>query len=189
MKKILIVNGSKRKKGNSYALERYMADKLAGKAEVVEFNVGEKDVRACLACDTCKKKDAPFCIQKDDFTELIPTIDKCDAMVIIGPVHYGRFPAQLCAFVDRTYAFLNFKLPGYSSASRKDKKLAGYLCCGVGPADVYLKVLDADLRNFAASGFTDYKSFVAGGVGVPGSVMDNADYVKAADEIVDWLLA
>ena len=32
MKKVLIVNGSKRKNGNSYALEKYFAEKLAGKA-------------------------------------------------------------------------------------------------------------------------------------------------------------
>ncbi|MBQ3378691.1 MAG: flavodoxin family protein [Clostridia bacterium] len=189
MKKILIVNGSKRKKGNSYALEAYMAGKLAGKAEVVEFNVGEKDVRVCMACDACKKKEEPFCIQKDDFTALIPEIDKCDAMVILGPVHYGRFPAQLRAFLDRTYSFMNFKRSDFSMASRKDKKIAGYLCCGVGPADVYVKALDEDLRCFAMAGFVDYKAYVAGGVGVPGSVMENPDYVKAADDIVDWLLA
>ncbi len=188
MKKILIVNGSKRKKGNSYALEKYMAEKLSGKAEVVTFDVGEKDVRFCLACDACKKKEEPFCIQKDDFTALIPTIDKCDAMVILGPVHWSRFPAQLRAFLDRTYSFMNFRRPDLSMASRKDKKLAGYLCAGVGPAPVYLAALEEDLKCFAASGFTDYKAFVAGGVGVPGSVMENADYVKAADDMVDWLI-
>ena len=34
MKKILIVNGSKRRKGNSYALESRIAEQLQGKAEV-----------------------------------------------------------------------------------------------------------------------------------------------------------
>ena len=51
MKKILIVNGSKRRKGNSYALEARIAEQLQGKAEVTTFNIGEKDVRVCLmAC-------------------------------------------------------------------------------------------------------------------------------------------
>ena len=56
MKKVLIVNGSKRKNGNSYALEKYFAEKLAGKAEVSTFRIGEKSVNACLACDACKRQ-------------------------------------------------------------------------------------------------------------------------------------
>ena len=80
MKKILIVNGSKRRKGNSYALEARIAEQLQGKAEVTCFNIGEKDVRACLACDACKRQHTPNCIQKDDFTALIPEINSCDAM-------------------------------------------------------------------------------------------------------------
>ena len=49
MKKLLIVNGSKRRRGNSYTLENRIVEQLDGKAEVVTFHVGEKDVRACLA--------------------------------------------------------------------------------------------------------------------------------------------
>ena len=58
-KKILIVNGSKRRKGNSYALESRIAEQLQGKAEVTTFNIGEKDVRVCLACDGCKREHTP----------------------------------------------------------------------------------------------------------------------------------
>ena len=51
MKKILIVNASKRRNGNSYTLEKRLAEQLAGKAEVSTFRIGEKDVRVCLAGD------------------------------------------------------------------------------------------------------------------------------------------
>ena len=90
MKKILIVNGSKRRKGNSYALEARIAEQLQGKAEVTTFNIGEKDIRVCLACDGCKREHTPNCIQKDDFTALIPEIDSCDAMLILAPVHWDQ---------------------------------------------------------------------------------------------------
>ena len=68
MKKILIVNGSKRRKGNSYTLEARIAEGLSGKAEVVTFNIGEKDVRACLACDACKRQHTPNCIQNLNYS-------------------------------------------------------------------------------------------------------------------------
>ena len=102
MKKVLIVTASKRRKGNSYTLAKRIGEQLDGKAEVTTFHIGEKDVRACLACDACKRQHTPNCIQRDDFTALIPEIDSCDAMLILSPVHWDHFQAQLKAFLDRT---------------------------------------------------------------------------------------
>ena len=169
MKKILIVNGSKRRKGNSYALESRIVEQLQGKAEVTTFNIGEKDVRVCLACDGCKRKHTPNCIQKDDFTALIPEIDSCDAMLILAPVHWDQFPAQLKAFLDRTYSFMDFTQPDFSMAGRKDKKLGGYFFAGFGPVDVYTQMVETNLKSFATAGFRDYKAHVAGDANVPGS--------------------
>ena len=189
MKKILIVNGSKRRKGNSYAMEARIAEQLQGKAEVTLFNIGQKDVRVCLACDVCKKEHTPNCVQKDDFSALIPEIDACDAMLILSPVHWDQFPAQLKAFLDRTYSFMDFTQPDYSMAGRKDKKLAGYFFAGFGPVDVYTNMVVTNLKNFAVAGFRDYKAHVAGNVNDPGSVTEKPEELQAADEIVDWLLA
>ena len=188
MKKVLIVNGSKRRNGNSYAIEKYVAEKLDGKAEVVTFNIGEKDVRACLACDACKRQHTPNCIQKDDFTALIPEIDACDAMFILAPVHWDQFPAQLKAFLDRTYSFMDFTQPDFSMAGRKDKKVGGYFFAGFGPVDVYANMVETNIKSFATAGFTDYKAYVAGDANVPGSVMEKEDALKAADEFADWLI-
>jgi len=189
MKKVLIVNGSKRRKGNSYALEARIAEQLQGKAEVSIFNIGEKDVRACLACDACKRQHTPNCIQKDDFTALIPEIDSCDAMLILSPVHWDQFPAQLKAFLDRTYSFMDFTQPDFSMAGRKDKKLAGYFFAGFGPVDVYTQMVETNIKSFATAGFTNYKAHVAGDANVPGSILEKPDDLKAADEMVEWLLA
>ncbi len=188
IKKILILNGSKRRKGNSYAMEDYIAEKLKGKAEVVRFNIGEKDVKVCMACDGCKRQHTPNCVQKDDFTALIPEMDKCDAMIILSPVHWDQFPAQLKAVLDRTYSFMDFTQPDFSMASRKDKKLAGFFFAGFGPVDVYTKMVETNLKSFATAGFREYKAHVAGDCNVPGSVMQKEAELKAADAIIDWIL-
>ena len=122
MKNILLVNASKRRNGNSYALTGRFAEQLEGKAEVTIFNIGEKDVRACLACDGCKRQHTPNCIQKDDFTALISEIDGCDAMLILAPVHWDQFPAQLKAFLDRTYSFMDFTQPDFQWREEKTRK-------------------------------------------------------------------
>lgn len=189
MKKILIVNGSMRRNGNSYAMEARIAEQLQGKAVVTTFNIGERNVNPCRACDACKHKNIPNCIQKDDFTALIPEIDSCDAMLILSPVHWDQFPAQLKAFLDRTYSFMDFTQPDLSMAGRKDKKLAGYFFAGFGPVDVYTQMVETNLKSFATAGFRDYKAHVAGDANVPGSIMEKSEDLKAADEIVEWLLA
>ncbi|MCD8222113.1 MAG: flavodoxin family protein [Clostridiales bacterium] len=188
MKKVLIINASKRRNGNSYALAKRFAEQLERKAEVTTFNIGEKDVRVCLACDGCKRQHTPNCVQKDDFTALIPAIDSCDAMLILAPVHWDQFLAQLKAFLDRTYSFMDFSQPDMSMATRKDKKLAGYFCAGFGPVDVYTQMVETNLKSFATAGFQEYKAYVAGNANVPGSVMENEDAMKAADEVAAWLI-
>lgn len=188
-KKLLVVNASKRRNGNSYALERHLASRLEGRADVTIFRIGEKDVRVCLACDGCKRRHEPNCVQPDDFTALIPAIDGCDAMLILAPVHWDQFPAQLKAFLDRTYSFMDFSQPDFSMAGRKDKKIGGYFFAGFGPVDVYTGMVETNLKSFATAGFRQYRAYVAGGVNVPGSVMEKADEVKAAEEMADWLLA
>lgn len=189
MKKILIVNGSKRMKGNSYALEARIVEQLKGKAEVICLDIAKKDVRPCLACDACKRQHTPNCIQQDDFTALIPEIDNCDAMLILAPVHWDQFPAQLKAFLDRTYSFMDFTQPDFSMATRKDKNIAAFLCSGFGPVPVYTQMAEANLKLFATAGFTASKAHVAGDANVPGSIMEKPDELKAADELVEWLLA
>ncbi len=189
MKNILIVNGSKRRNGNSYALSARIAGQLQGKAKVTVFNIGEKDVRVCMACDGCKRLHTPNCVQKDDFSALIPEIDSCDAMLILAPVHWDQFPAQLKAFLDRTYSFMDFTQPDFSMAGRKDKKLAGYFFAGFGPVDVYTGMAEANLKSFATAGFSAYKAHVAGNANVPGSIMEKEEDLNAADEMVAWLLA
>ena len=189
MKNILIVNASKRRIGNSYTLEKRIAEQLEGKADVTVFRIGEKDVRACLACDGCKRQHTPNCVQKDDFTALIPELDVCDAMLILAPVHWDQFPAQLKAFLDRTYSFMDFTQPDFSMAGRKDKKLGGYFFAGFGPVDVYTNMVETNLKSFATAGFRDYKAHVAGNANVPGSILEKPEDLKAADEMVEWLLA
>ena len=189
MKKILIVNVSKRRNGNSYALAKRFEEQLQGKAEVTRFNIGEKAVNSCLACDACKKQHTPNCIQKDDFTALIPEIDSCDAMLILAPVHWDQFPAQLKAFLDRTYSFMDFTQSDFSMAGRKDKKIGGYFFAGFGPVDVYTNMVETNIKSFATAGFTDYKAHVAGDANVPGSILENADDLKVADEFAEWMLA
>jgi len=51
------------------------------------------------------------------------------------------------------------------------------------------QMVETNLKSFATAGFRDYKAHVAGNANVPGSIMEKPDDLKAADEMVAWLLA
>ena len=85
----------------------------------------------------------------------------------------------MCKFKDTTL---------FSMATRKDKKIAAFLCSGFGPVPVYTQMAEANLKLFATAGFTTCKAHVAGNVNVPGSIMEKPEELKAADELVEWLL-
>ena len=88
-------------------------------------------------------------------------------------------------------SFLEFPVPLSPSFARMDLSdfpaLIGAFAFG--PVDVSTQMVETNLKSFATAGFRDYKAHVSGDANVPGSIMEKADDLKAADEMVEWLLA
>ncbi len=104
-KKILIVMGSPRKKGNSTILAREVeAGAKAGGAEVESFFLQDMKIGPCTACEACRDKIETDCIIDDDMKILLPKIRKADALVIASPVYWFTVSAQTKLFMDRWYA-------------------------------------------------------------------------------------
>lgn len=104
-KKVIIVKGSPRKKGNSATL----AQQVAGGAEdagatVESFYLQGMDICACTACGTCRKDRGINCEIEDDMAALYPKLRQADALVIASPIYYFTVSAQTKLFMDRCYA-------------------------------------------------------------------------------------
>lgn len=122
-KKIVVLTGSRRSDGNSYAL----ADAFARAAEnaghaVTRFDAGLMRLSGCRACDRCYSLGKP-CVIPDDFNEIAPAVEEADGVVIVTPVCWYAMPAQLMAVFDR---FNCFKV-GEKDLSGKDCALIS--CC------------------------------------------------------------
>lgn len=103
MARVIAINGSPRKKGNTYLLLRMVLDDLEKAGISTELvQLGSKNISGCEACYACKdRKDHTCKITKDTFNE---TFDKCmqaDAILLGSPVYVGGMTAQLKAFIDR----------------------------------------------------------------------------------------
>ena len=104
-KKVMIVMGSPRKKGNSAILAKQVAaGAKAGGAVVETFYLHDMKIKPCTACDVCRKKKDIDCVLDDDMQKLYPKLRSADAIVIASPIYWFTVSAQTKLFMDRWYA-------------------------------------------------------------------------------------
>ena len=120
VKKVLVILGSPRRKGNSAILaDQIIKGAKSAKAEVETIYLQEKNIAPCKACFTCQKKNSKGCSIQDDMQDLYPKLIAADAWVIASPVYWFTMSAQAKIFLDRCFA-----LPAYQSDPFKGKRIA-----------------------------------------------------------------
>ena len=100
--KVLIINGSPRVNGNtSIAVNELVKvfDSEGVETEVVQ--IGNKDVRGCIACLSCKSNGK--CVFDDVVNELAPKFKEADGLIVASPVYYASANATLIACLDRLF--------------------------------------------------------------------------------------
>lgn len=105
--KVLLINGSPKAKGNTaYALCQ-MAEVFASQGiETQTIQVGNKDIRGCIACGGCAKTG--MCVFDDAVNEAAEAFREADGLVLASPVYYASANATLVAFADRLFYSTRF---------------------------------------------------------------------------------
>lgn len=117
--KVLIVNGSPRVQGNTTVAVKEMEKVFEENGvEVDTFQIGNQDVRGCIACGTCSTKGK--CVFDDVVNELAPKFEEADGLVIASPVYYASANATLIACLDRLF---------YSTSFDKSMKVGASVVC------------------------------------------------------------
>ena len=104
-KKIVILNGSPRKKGNTSALVKSFTEGAEASGNTVtEFFLGGMNIHGCRGCfGGHSSKDCP-CVQQDDMNQIYPAVRDCDVIVLASPLYYWNMSGQLRTAVDRLFA-------------------------------------------------------------------------------------
>ncbi|MCQ2198398.1 MAG: flavodoxin family protein [Paludibacteraceae bacterium] len=98
--KVLIINGSPRRDGNtSIALKEIAAQLEKHNIESELFWIGNKPVRGCIACNTCQNNRCTF--DDDVVNRVIEKMERCDGLVIGSPVYYGQPAGPVCSLQQR----------------------------------------------------------------------------------------
>ena len=111
--KVLLINGSPHANGCTYtALCEVEKELKKNDIETEIIHVGNKDIRGCVACGTCRQVGR--CVFDDMVNEVAPKFTECDGIVVGSPVYYASANGNLISFMDRLF---------YSNACDKNMKV------------------------------------------------------------------
>ena len=165
-KKIVVVTGSPRKNGSSFAMTDAFIQAAQAKGHTVtRFDAAMMKIGGCHACETCYKT-GKACSFDDDFNTIAPAILEADAVVFTMPVYWYSIPAQIKGVIDRMFSFV---VGGKSIAG---KECAIIACCEEAEMDV-MDAVRIPLERSAAL----MKWDMVGEVLVPG-VLNAGDIAK-----------
>lgn len=106
-KKVLVLLGSPRKKGNSAILAAEIAKGAEAQGAIVEtLYIHGMDIKPCQSCYACQQKDSKGCAIDDDMQTVYPKLIEADAWVISSPVYWFTMSAQTKLWIDRCFALL-----------------------------------------------------------------------------------
>lgn len=100
--RVLMINGSPRAEGNTaIALHEMETIFHAEGIQTEIIQVGNKAIRGCIACNSCKKNGK--CVFEDLVNETASKFEACDGLIIASPVYYASANGTLISFVDRLF--------------------------------------------------------------------------------------
>ena len=103
--KVLLINGSPRKEGNTATALKEVAKQLYTEgidSEIVW--IGNKPIRGCIACGQCKVQGLGRCIFDDDICNKISEkFEEANALIVGSPVYYGQPNGALLSIIQRAF--------------------------------------------------------------------------------------
>jgi multimeric flavodoxin WrbA len=103
--KVLAVNGSARKDGNTYLLLKAALDELGKEGfETGIIQMAErKPIQGCAACYKCtERKNMKCVIESDPFNDYFAQIAEADGLLLGSPVYFSDVTAGMRALIERT---------------------------------------------------------------------------------------
>ena len=133
--KVLMINGSPRQKGNtSIALAE-----IAKQLEILGIEsetiwIGNKPVRGCIACNTCKDKPGACVFDDDVCNGISAKMNSSDALIVGSPVYWGQPNGAVLSIIQRAF---------YSNgAAFRGKPAAAVAVCRRGGATATFETLN-----------------------------------------------
>ena len=110
MKKILVLDGSTRKQGNTAALiQKFTEGAQANSVEVEHILAKDLNIKYCNGCLRCNLVKR-CSIRDDDWAELSQKINDADVLVFASPIYFHYVTAPLKNIIDRFRSFVHVQI-------------------------------------------------------------------------------
>ena len=104
-KKIIVLNGSPRRGGNTAALvDRFLQGAKEAGHQVTRFDLRDMEIHPCLGCYGGGKDLNSPCVQKDAMDEIYPVYREADVVIFASPMYFWTISGQLKCALDRLFA-------------------------------------------------------------------------------------
>lgn len=104
-KKILILNGSPRRNGNtSQLVASFQKGAQSAGHQVTEVFLDSMKLHGCKGCFGGGKDSNHPCVQRDDMEKIYPFYRDADIVVFASPLYYWNISGQLKMVIDRLFA-------------------------------------------------------------------------------------
>jgi multimeric flavodoxin WrbA len=178
--KILVVQGSPRKKGNSTALAEQIAKGAESVGAAVEtIYLHDKNISPCQACYACQRPDSNGCAIDDEMQPIYKKLIDADCWIIASPVYWFTMSAQTKLFMDRCFA-----LPAYKKEAFAGKRIA--IAMSYGDSDAFKSGCVNALRTFQDAFKyvgANIVGMVYGSAEKPGEIKKNQPLMGQAKEL------
>ena len=103
--KVIAINGSPRKNGNTNQALKIMADELEQQGIEVEIiQMGHLNIHGCIHCGYCWTSEGNHCVFKDDIVnETAKKMREADGFILGSPTYYAGIAGTMKAFLDRVF--------------------------------------------------------------------------------------
>lgn len=122
--KVLLINGSPHVDGVIALALKELSDTLNRcDIETEIIHVGNKDIRGCIACRSCKKTGK--CVFDDCVNEIAFKLKDADGLVVGAPVYYGSANSTVVSLLTRLFYSINYDLSMKVGASIVSARRSG----------------------------------------------------------------
>jgi len=100
--KVLALNGSPRKEGNTYLAINIVLEELKKEGIATELvQLGGADIKGCRACYKCFELKNKRCIQQDALNGFVEKMIEADGIIIGSPTYFANVSTEVKALIDR----------------------------------------------------------------------------------------
>ena len=154
--KVLVINGSPKEKSDTMCLTNAFLKGLNkdNKFDIKVLDVIKMNIKPCLGCFMCWKRDDGKCIQDDDQNQILEAYESSDIIIWSFPLYSYAMPSHLKAVVDRLIPFNKMTMKEYHGhivhvprVDLSSKKVIFISGCGFPNFDGNFDGLDIMLKN------------------------------------------